>query len=105
MKARYLVATAVALTISASTWADEGALLYKKRACSVCHAIDKKMIGPTYREVAAKYAGDSTAQAWLELKVRNGGSGVWGRIHMPGADKNLSDETIKTLVTWILSQK
>lgn len=105
MKVRYLVAMTVALSFSACAFADEGEALFKKSGCSVCHAVDKKVVGPAFKEVAAKYAGDATAQATLEKKVRSGGAGSWGKIPMPPAAKSLSDETIKTLVTWVLSRK
>src|SRR5260370_39628461 len=57
--------------------------LMTKYSCQACHPLDKKLVGPTYKEIAAKYAGDSTALAKLEQKVKTGGSGVWGAIPMP----------------------
>src|SRR6266404_7315961 len=70
--------------------------LASKYNCQACHAIDKKLIGPSYKEVAAKYAGDSAALARLEQKVKNGGSGVWGAIPMP--PNSVPDIDLKTLV-------
>jgi len=77
--------------------------LLTKYNCQACHSVDKKVVGPSYKEVAAKYAGDSTALAKLEQKVKNGGSGVWGAIPMP--PNNVPDADLKTLVEWILAQK
>ena len=105
MKVRYLVAMTVALTVSASALADEGAALFKKSGCTTCHAVNKKTVGPALTEVAAKYAGDSTAQAKLEKKVRNGGAGSFGSMPMPPASKGVSDDSIKAIVAWVLTQK
>jgi cytochrome c len=77
--------------------------LLTKYNCQACHAVDKKLVGPGYKEVAAKYAGDSGAAAKLEKKVKDGGSGVWGQIPMP--PNNVPDADLKTLVEWILAQK
>ena len=70
---------------------------------SACHSADKKIVGPSYKEVAVKYAGDSGAHAKLEQKIKNGGSGVWGAIPMP--PNNVPDADLKTLVEWILATK
>lgn len=78
--------------------------LMKKDNCAACHSIDKKIIGPAYKEVAAKYRGDKDAAAKLEKKVKQGGSGVWGSIPMP-PNSGTSDADIKELVTWILTLK
>ena len=77
--------------------------LLTKYNCQACHTVDKKLVGPAYKEVAAKYAGDSGAAAKLEQKVKNGGTGVWGAIPMP--PNNVPDADLKTLVEWILAQK
>ncbi|MEO8344270.1 MAG: c-type cytochrome [Betaproteobacteria bacterium] len=85
---------------------DNGAAeaMMKKHACAACHAIDKKLVGPSYVDVAAKYKGDKDAVAKLTKKVREGGSGVWGQVPMP---PNLTIPTadITELVTWILTLK
>ena len=78
--------------------------LAKKSACTACHAIDKKLVGPAYKEVAAKYAADKTAEAKLVEKVKKGGVGVWGQVPMP-PNAAVKDEDAKTLVKWILSLK
>ena len=78
--------------------------LMKKDGCSACHAVDSKLIGPSYQDVAAKYKGDAGAAAKLADKVKKGGSGVWGQIPMP-PNAQASDADIKELVNWILSLK
>ena len=78
--------------------------LAKKSACMACHTLDKKLVGPSYKEVAAKYSGQKDAQAKLIDKVKKGGTGAWGQIPMP-PNTNVKDEDIKTLVDWILSVK
>lgn len=75
--------------------------LAKKGNCTACHAVDKKVVGPAFKEVAAKYKGDASAVATLTTKVKNGGSGVWGQMPMPPTTA-LNDDEIKTVVTWIL---
>jgi cytochrome c len=78
--------------------------LAKKHNCLVCHQIDKKVVGPAYKDVAAKYANDKTADAKLFEKVKKGGVGVWGQVPMP-PNSAVPDADIKALVKWILSLK
>ncbi|MEO5763914.1 MAG: c-type cytochrome [Casimicrobiaceae bacterium] len=78
--------------------------LMKKDGCAACHAVDKKIVGPSYQEVAAKYKGDAGAAAKLIKKVKEGGSGVWGPVPMP-PNSTTSDADIKNLVDWILTLK
>lgn len=78
--------------------------LAKKHNCLACHQVDKKVVGPSYKDVAAKYRGDKTAEAKLFDKVKKGGVGVWGQIPMP-PNATVSDADIKSLVKWVLSQK
>jgi cytochrome c len=78
--------------------------LMKKDGCAACHSVDKKIIGPSYQEVAAKYKGDAGAAAKLIKKVKDGGSGVWGPVPMP-PNATTSDADIKNLVDWILTLK
>ena len=78
--------------------------LATKYACMACHAVDKKLIGPSYKDVAAKYKSDAKAEAMLADKVKKGGQGVWGAIPMP-ANAAVPDADVKTLVKWILSTK
>src|SRR5262249_7911024 len=76
--------------------------LASKNACMACHGIDKKLVGPADKEIAAKYKGQKDAVAMLSDKVKKGGMGVWGQIPMP-PNSNVGDEDIKTLVEWILA--
>jgi cytochrome c len=78
--------------------------LAKEKNCLACHAVDNKLVGPGYKEVAAKYKGDKSAEDKLAQKVMKGGSGVWGQIPMP-ANPQVSAAEAKTLVKWILSLK
>jgi cytochrome c len=72
--------------------------------CMACHAVDKKLVGPAYKEVAAKYAGQKDAVDKLAVKVIKGGSGVWGPVPMP-ANPQVSEAEAKKLVAWVLTQK
>jgi len=94
--ARTLLAAA-ALCLAATASAQSGEDLIKKDGCVACHAIDKKVIGPAYVDVAAKYKGDAKAAAYLQDKVKKGGSGVWGQVPMP-PNTQVSDADIKTIV-------
>lgn len=78
--------------------------LAKKYMCLTCHTLDKKLVGPSYHDVATKYKNDKTAEAKLVDKVKKGGMGVWGQIPMPPNDK-VPDADVKALVKWILSTK
>jgi len=78
--------------------------MMKKDGCAACHAIDKKLVGPAYVEVAAKYKGDKDAVTKLTKKVKEGGSGVWGQIPMP-PNVAIPTADIADLVTWILTLK
>ena len=95
---------AAALCVAAAASAQSGEDLIKKDGCTACHAIDKKVIGPAYVDVAAKYKGDAKAAAYLQDKVKKGGSGVWGPIPMP-PNTQVSDADIKTIVAYILTLK
>jgi cytochrome c len=78
--------------------------LAKKHACFACHTVDKKMVGPSYKDVAAKYRADKEAPAKLAAKIKNGSQGVWGNVPMP-PNTAVPDADINALVKWILSQK
>lgn len=100
---------ATCLFVSAGLLANAGnalasEALAKKYNCLTCHAMDKKVIGPSYKDVAAKYKGDASAEAKLVAKVKNGGAGAWGQIPMP-PNASVPDADIKALVKWVLSQK
>jgi cytochrome c len=103
MKPRWLGLIAAA-GLLAATAANANEELAKKSACLACHTVDKKLVGPAYKEVAKKYAGQADAEAKLIKKVKEGGSGVWGQIPMP-PNTAVKDDDIKALVQWILSMK
>ncbi len=77
--------------------------LAQKNGCLACHSVANKIVGPAYKDVAAKYKGDKTAEAKLIAKVKAGGSGVWGPIPMPANSPHVKDEDIKTIVQWVLT--
>ena len=83
-------------------WADLA--LATSKNCMACHATDKKLVGPAYKDVAAKYAGDKTAIDKLATKIQKGGSGVWGPVPMP-ANTQVSDADAKKLAAWVLTIK
>jgi len=99
------VATGLALLLAPAVdvSAADASALAAKYNCQACHAPDKKIVGPAYKDVAAKYAGDASAAGKLEKKVKSGGSGVWGQIPMP--PNNVPDADLKALVAWILATK
>lgn len=72
--------------------------------CMACHAVDRKLVGPAYKDVAKKYAADKGAADALATKIQKGGSGVWGAVPMP-ANPQVSDAEAKKLAAWVLSQK
>jgi cytochrome c len=77
--------------------------LLKKHACLACHAVDKKLVGPAYKEVAAKYRTQKDAQKTLAEKVKKGGVGVWGQVPMP-PNAGVPDADINAMVKWILAK-
>lgn len=97
-----VVAAVLSLVAAAPAMADEA--LAKANNCMACHAVDKKLVGPSYKDVAKKYAGDASAAAKLATKIMKGGSGVWGAVPMP-ANPKVSEADAKKLVAWVLSQK
>jgi cytochrome c len=92
------------ITVCASSAALANLELAKSRNCMACHATDKKLVGPSYKEVAAKYAGQKDAEEKLVNKIIKGGSGTWGAIPMP-PNPQVSPAEAKTLVKWIFSTK
>lgn len=100
-----VVLAAGALTgMLASGSALANADLAKAKNCMACHAVGSKLVGPAFKDVAAKYAGQKDAEAKLAQKVIKGGVGVWGSVAMP-ANTQVSDAEAHTLVKWILAQK
>ena len=98
------VAALAGLMISGAACAAGEVELATKSGCLACHAVDHKVIGPAYKDVAAKYKGDAGAAARLYAKVKAGGGGVWGQIPMP-PNSQVAEKDIKTLVDWVLTQK
>ena len=101
---KLIVILGAALAAGAALPAAAQEALAKKHNCLACHAVDKKVVGPAYKDVAAKYRGDKTAEAKLVEKVKKGGVGVWGQVPMP-PNAAVPDADVKALVKWILSQK
>jgi cytochrome c len=103
MKLAPALLAAAAICAPALAAAADAAQLAKDKNCLACHAVDKKVVGPSYKEVAAKYKGQKDAVAKLADKVIKGGSGVWGPMAMP--PNAVSPAEAKQLVEWVLSQK
>jgi len=97
-----LIATLAAVLLSPNVFAN--ADLAMKKNCMACHALDKKLVGPAYKAVAAKYANDKDAVTRLAEKIVNGGSGVWGPVPMP-ANAQVNPAEAKQLAQWVLTVK
>jgi len=102
MKIAALLAATATVLVTGPAFAN--ADLAQKKACMACHAVDKKLVGPAYKEVAAKYAGQKDAAAKLAEKIQKGGSGVWGAVPMP-ANPGVNAAEAKQLADWVLTQK
>jgi cytochrome c len=101
---KFTPALLLAIATAASAPAFANADLAQKKNCMACHAVDKKVVGPGYKEVAAKYAGQKDAVDKLAQKIIKGGAGVWGPVPMP-ANAQVSDAEAKQLVQWIMTLK
>ncbi|HEX8963260.1 MAG TPA: c-type cytochrome [Rhodocyclaceae bacterium] len=101
---KLIAATLIAAALAAPALAADspGMALARKSNCLSCHAVDKKIVGPAYQDVAKKYAGQKDAEAKLVAKVKAGGKGNWGEIPMP-PNSAVKDDDIKTLVKWVLA--
>ena len=99
---RTLITLAMALSVAAPAMADEA--LAKSKNCMACHAVDKKLVGPAYKDVAKKYAGQKDAEATLVSHVLKGSKDVWGPVPMP-ANANVTGAGAKKLVAWEVSVK
>jgi len=104
MKLALVTLAGAALLAAGAAQAQSAEDLLKKHACTACHANDKKLVGPAYKEVANRSRGDAKAAAMLADKVKKGGSGTWGPVPMP-PNANVPDADIKTMVTYILGLK
>lgn len=94
------IALALSATVGLPAWASKE--LAQKNACLACHAVDRKMVGPAYLEIAKKYAGEKDAGQTLARSIKAGGSGKWGPVPMP-AQPALSEADARTLADWILA--
>lgn len=99
---KHIASILIAAGLVAASPAHANLDLAKKSNCTACHAVDKKMVGPAYIDVAKKYAGDKDAAKALVAKVKAGSKGVWGQIPMP-PNPNLKDADAEALVKWILA--
>ena len=102
MKNIRTVSIALGLTLASSA-AMASADLAKAKNCMACHAMDKKLVGPSYKDVAAKYASDKDAATKLAKKIREGGTGAWGQVPMP-ANPQVNDAEATSLAKWVLAQ-
>ena len=103
MKMKLVLLALAVLTgaaMPASALADEA--LAKARGCLACHTINRKVVGPSYRDVAKKYSGDADAVKLLTAKIMHGGAGVWGKVPMP-ANAAVSEADARALAVWVLS--
>ena len=102
MKRSLMLFTVLSALASSSAMAT--ADLAKAKNCMACHAVANKLVGPAYKDVAAKYAGQKDAENKLVTKVLKGGAGAWGAVPMP-ANPQVSEAEARTLVKWIMTQK
>ncbi|HEY1932982.1 MAG TPA: c-type cytochrome [Acetobacteraceae bacterium] len=105
MMAALLAGLLASVTAGSSRAAEpSGEALFEKNDCKTCHAVDHKLVGPSYEEVAKKFAGQPDAEATLVAAVKKGHVGTWGQVPMP-PHPSLPDSEIKTIVDWILTLK
>jgi len=108
MKARWLCIPAMAAFMvagqaNAELGKDDALALAKKSGCLACHSIEKKVVGPAWKDVSAKYKGDASQKARLVAKIKAGGKGVWGQVPMPPYSPRVADKDIEALVGFVLS--
>lgn len=99
---RALFVLVAAVSVAAPAFADQA--LATAKNCMACHAVDSKLVGPSYKDVAKKYATQKDAADMLAAKIVKGGSGVWGAIPMP-ANTQVNEAEAKKLAAWVLSLK
>lgn len=99
---RAFITLALGLSVAAPVLADQA--LAQSKNCMACHAAEKKLVGPSYKDVASKYAGQADAVDKLAAKIIKGGSGVWGPVPMP-ANTQVNEADAKKLAAWILTLK
>lgn len=100
----FMVGALLGMFVSVAHAADatRGQAIADSNACMGCHAVDRKLVGPSFQQIAAKYKGDAQAPGKLARKVKDGGAGVWGMIPMP-AHQSMSDADIRMVVDWVLA--
>lgn len=99
---RILIATVLAVGSSSPVWADQA--LAQAKNCMACHAVDKKVVGPAFKDIANKFGGQAGAADMLAQKIMKGSSGVWGPVPMP-ANTQVNEADAKALANWVLSLK
>lgn len=99
---RVLLAMVAAVSVTAPALADQA--LATSKNCMACHAVDKKLVGPSFKDIAKKYAADKSAEAKMADKIVKGGSGAWGPIPMP-ANPQVNEAEAKKLAAWVLAAK
>jgi cytochrome c len=104
MKTLMMTAATAALLAASSLATADGMALAQSNACMSCHSVDKKVVGPAFKDVAKKYAGDKAAKGKLTAKVKAGGKGVWGEIPMP-PNPQVKPADLDTIVGWVLGLK
>ena len=104
MKKLIIASAVAALGFTAGVQAQDAAKLAQEKACLSCHQVATKVVGPSFKDIAAKYRRDKGAEAKLIKKVREGGVGAWGQIPMP-PNPAVSEKDAQILVKWVLSQK
>ncbi len=105
MKFKHIVLAASAVLVASGAYAMDAAAakaLASKSACLACHAADKKLVGPAYKDVAAKHKGQADALAKVSARIKSGGSGIYGAVPMP-PQPNLKDDELKLLAEWVLA--
>ncbi len=105
MKFKHIVLAASAVLAASGAYAMDAAAakaLASKSACLACHAADKKLVGPAYKDVAAKHKGQADALAKVSARIKSGGSGIYGAVPMP-PQPNLKDDELKLLAEWVLA--
>lgn len=97
------LALGLSFAVASSAYAATGAELAQKNACMACHSVDKKVVGPAFKDITKKYKANADASAYLAKKIKDGSTGVWGSIPMPPNSAKVNDADAKLLADYILS--
>ncbi len=104
LRASPVVLAALMCGVLSASGAYASQQLHIKSGCVACHMVDRKLVGPSYKDIAVKYKGRADAMPYLSQRVRKGGPGNWGTIPMAANDvSKLNDAELKTLLTWVLA--